>query len=229
MLGVRREVGVDLAFMGGSQGERDGTTVTSTEGITKIDAASAQIASAVRIYFLNDSPISVYALAAAAREILTTIGEKKGIRTVLRGLAEDTGQDFNKVVAKAAEYAGFFKHADRRPDAVLTEFSDTDARLVLFIAAHDLSRVAGGMPQAAQVYEAWWYVTQIEKVTKLPLRRQQFIRDVIRFFPRGFRSLTLSEQKAGGLELLDRYGADESLRMDMNCEFAKVGTTVAMK
>jgi hypothetical protein len=51
--------------------------------LTKIDVAEAHLITAVRAHFRDEHPASVYLLAASAREILTTIGEKTGTRTML--------------------------------------------------------------------------------------------------------------------------------------------------
>jgi hypothetical protein len=60
--------------------------------LTKIDVAEAHLITAVRLLFRGEHPASIYLLAASAREILTTIGEKSGRRTMLSRLAESTGK-----------------------------------------------------------------------------------------------------------------------------------------
>ena len=59
--------------------------------LTKIDAAEAHLITAVRCHFAGEHLASIYLLTASAREILTTIGGKMGIRTMLHGIAEATG------------------------------------------------------------------------------------------------------------------------------------------
>jgi hypothetical protein len=59
--------------------------------LTKIDVAEGHLVGAVRLHFQNGHPASVYLLAASAREILTTLGEKTGVRTMLHGIAESKG------------------------------------------------------------------------------------------------------------------------------------------
>jgi len=129
--------------------------------LTKIDVAEAHLITAVRCYFAGEHPASVYLLAASAREILTTIGEKAGIRTVLHGLAETTGKALRDVSAMAHEHANFLKHADRDPRAVLHDLNEDHVQHVLFVACHDFARIAGGQPIELQVYEAWWFIEPI--------------------------------------------------------------------
>jgi hypothetical protein len=91
-------------------------------------------------------------VATSAREIVTTIGEKTGTRTMLAGIAETTGTPLKKLVEIASEFAGFLKHADRDPTAVLETFTEQDTDLVLYVACHDFHRVAKGQPVELQVF-----------------------------------------------------------------------------
>jgi hypothetical protein len=114
--------------------------------LNKIDVAEAHLVTAVRCHFFGEHPASIYLLASAAREILTSIGDKKGIRTMLAGLAEATGRPMKEIVAAAHEFAGFLKHADRDPTAILDKLEDADVDNLLFVACNDFGRVTGGRP-----------------------------------------------------------------------------------
>jgi hypothetical protein len=57
-----------------------------------------RIDTAVRCTFRWEHPAPIYLLASSAREILTTIGSKMGVKTVLHGLAEDTGKKLGRIV-----------------------------------------------------------------------------------------------------------------------------------
>jgi len=180
--------------------------------LTKIDVAQAHLISAVRLRFAGGHPASVYLLAASAREILTTIGEKVGTRTTLKGISEDTGIPLKKLIEDAHEFAAFLKHADRDPEAVLENFGERDADLVLFIACHDFHRVAKGIPIELQVFEAWRWALAFERVVEAPLRTQPVVRRCIRRFP-GIRTATPAERLRIGLEALERALHDPRLRM----------------
>jgi hypothetical protein len=136
--------------------------------LTKIDVAEAHLVTAVRSHFRGEHPASVYLLAASAREILTTIGSKIGVRTLLHGASQDTGKKMGRLVEAAHEHANFFKHADKDPAGVLESFSDSEGDIVLFIGCHDFLRVAKGQPIELQVFEAWWFATAHAKVELSP-------------------------------------------------------------
>jgi hypothetical protein len=104
-----------------------------TYDLTKIAVAEALLVSAIRQFFENAHPVPVYLLASSAREILTTIGDKVGVETILHSLAKKKGSTLKEAVKHAHTFAGFFKHADRDPTATL-QFSDDEADTVLAMA-----------------------------------------------------------------------------------------------
>jgi hypothetical protein len=186
--------------------------------LTKIDVAEAHLITAVRAHFRGEHPASVYLLAASAREILTTIGEKTGTRTMLAGIAETTGTPLKQLAQIANEFAGFLKHADRNPTAVLETFTERDTDLVLYIACHDFHRVAKGQPVELQVFEAWYFATGFERVNDAPLRVQPHVRRCIKLFP-GIRSAASRAEQLGiGLEQLEKARANPALQMKIQRE-----------
>jgi hypothetical protein len=60
-----------------------------------------------------------------AREILTTLGEKIGVETVLHAVAKKRGVPVKTVIDRAHKFARFFKHADRDPTDKI-EFSEAE-------------------------------------------------------------------------------------------------------
>jgi hypothetical protein len=186
--------------------------------LTKIGVAEAHLITAVRCYFAGEHPASVYLLAASAREILTTIGDKAGIRTVLHGLAQTTGKNLRTLSATAHEHANFLKHADRDPHAVLSDLNEDHVQHILFVACHDFGRVAGGQPVELQVYEVWWFAVTYKRVLKASLRAQPLLRHCIRKFP-GIRRADLAVKKQLGLQVLNEVKDDPSLIMSIDRQF----------
>jgi hypothetical protein len=185
--------------------------------LTKIDVAEAHIVTAVRATFRAEHPASVYLLAASAREILTTIGHKTGVRTVLHGAAQDTGKKLVRLIHSAHSYANFMKHADKDPTAVIEGFEENEADAVLFIACHDFARIAGGQPIEMQVFEAWWFATAYAKVSTAPLRSQDIIRKCISRFP-GIRAADRSGRQAIGLTTLETAAKNPAFAMEIRRE-----------
>jgi hypothetical protein len=187
--------------------------------LTKIDVAEAHLISAVRLHFQCGPPASVYLLAGSAREILTTIGDKTGIRTMLHGIADDLGRPLKDLIDAAHQHVNFLKHANRDPQAVFEDFTENDVDTLLFVACHDLLRVAKGQPIEAQFFEAWcwWFAISWSKVAQAPLKAQPIIRHCIKRF-KGIRSLSREEQLRLGWAKLQEAAADANLLMELQRE-----------
>jgi hypothetical protein len=187
---------------------------SGTLRLNKIDVAEAHIVSAVKLFFENGHPVSVYLLASAVREILTTLGDKMGVETLLHVMSEWKGEPLKETIKKAHGFARFFKHADMDPTAFL-EFPEDEVDGILFIACHDFGRITRGMPVHAQVYEAFFLAQSYKHVSKLPLRNQRLVRNIIKAFP-GVRSADRCEKKRIGLAVLEKALVDPALRMEIN-------------
>ena len=184
--------------------------------LTKISVAEALIRTAVRLFFEDDDPVPVYALANAAREILTSVGDHEGITTLLHALSARDGMTLPELTAGSRKIANFFKHADRDPAARIN-FREDEVDAVLAVACQDFGRIAGGMPIEAQVYEVWVYSLAYAKVSDAPLRGQPIIKLAIRKFP-GIRTADRRAQKRLGLDLLNRMINDPDLQMEYRRE-----------
>lgn len=84
--------------------------------VTKLDAALRQLRVAIRLWFADDDPVAIHALAFAAHEIIHRLFKLKG----LSGLMFDSHRVKNEYRGEFARTlkadAGFFKHADTDPD-----------------------------------------------------------------------------------------------------------------
>jgi hypothetical protein len=189
------------------------SVITDPRSVTlsKLDIAAEHIRAAVRLFFEDAHPAPIYLLAASAREITQAIGDKLGVRTILTNVAEDHGVSRKELIDDAHRYAGFMKHADRKPNSEI-ELSYSFVEMVLQIACHDFGRVAGGMPIEAQVYEAWIFATVTEKISAAPLNRQRAIKRAIAKFP-GVRSADVVTRRKIGREALETALKDPSLQM----------------
>jgi hypothetical protein len=139
--------------------------------LTKIGVAEAHLISAVRLRFEGGHLASVYLLAASAREILTTIGEKIGTKTILKEVSEETGTPMKTLIDIVHKFTKFFKHAGSDPEAVLEDFEERDVDQVLFVACRDFQRVAKGLPVELQVFVAWCWALTFKRVMDAPLKR----------------------------------------------------------
>lgn len=84
------------------------------EKISKIEVASRLTNHAVKMFFHNDDPISTHVVVCAANEILSTIIQKKGLKTALGPNSFLIQPDSKKewIDINRRNY-NFFKHANR--------------------------------------------------------------------------------------------------------------------
>jgi len=142
--------------------------------LTKLDVAEREIVAAVQLFFDGGDQIAVHVLAAAAREITSTLCEKRGIKSFLDDVKdqfpEQPKRDLYKMMTR---HANFFKHANEDPDAVLEDFLTTETESVLFIACHDFGRLCGGKPVEADAFELWFLALHIP--ARLPTVASMFL------------------------------------------------------
>jgi hypothetical protein len=126
--------------------------------ITKLDAAERQIVAAVQLLFSGGDPVAVYALAAAARELTTTLCEKRGLPSLIDAMHDEhPHMERAEIIQWATKHANFFRGVDRDADGGLEGFEDTYADDILFIAVFDFGRLRGSKPVEADAYELWFF------------------------------------------------------------------------
>src|SRR5580704_7226166 len=82
--------------------------------ITKLDVAEREIVAAVQLLFDGGDPIPIYALANAAREITSTLCEKRGLHSMVDWIQEEHPHMSRKAIYReASKHAAFFKHATK--------------------------------------------------------------------------------------------------------------------
>jgi hypothetical protein len=181
--------------------------------LTKIDAAEANLCAAIRLFFADEHPVPVHTLAGAAREVMSVLGEKLETNILLDQLAESRGVSPREYLRKATVALNFMKHADRDPTAVL-EFADEANDFMLFWACRDFVSITKGLPIEAQVFDAWFFATQVKEVNKGGLRWQESVKACSRLFP-GVRSASRPEQKRIAYKVLGDALKKPALRMQI--------------
>jgi hypothetical protein len=131
-------------------------TETSVVSVSKLDAAHAQLRTAITLWFTDGDPISTHALAFAAYEVVHVISKKRN--PLRRDLLFDTDlikdeyrSEFNNRIKR---YAYFFKHADRNHDAVIDFNPEINHWLILFAV---LGRELCGLPASQEESTFLWW------------------------------------------------------------------------
>lgn len=168
--------------------------------VTKLDVAEREIIAAVRLLFDGGDPIPIYMLANAAREIVATLCEKRGVRSMVDAIQESYPSLKRKEIYRiSSKYASFFKHADNDPDAVLDGFDPGEAETALWVACFDFGRLCGGKPPEADAFELWFFATR-DLLESLGMGQIEGLG--------GIHTLLRGEQIAIGKRFLDAACAD---------------------
>ncbi|WP_237044480.1 hypothetical protein [Aquipseudomonas alcaligenes] len=184
--------------------------------LTKIDAARRQLATAINLLFNGGDPVSIYSLATNAWEIIDTLCERKNIDSASAQTREHLPE--GKLLKRDyinSPYRNFFKHADRDPEAVLIDFSETSADSVLFLAVEDYIRLLKKSPVEFQVFQLWYLAIHIEKID--PDTSKEISESINLAFP-SIRELPRRGRLAAGREILNEARHDQELLKDSRTE-----------
>jgi hypothetical protein len=181
-------------------------------GLTKLEVARRQLVTAIRLFFDGRDEIAVFTLASNAWEIVDALCTMSGIDTLS---SEAQGRLDEGVSLKRdfinSPYRNFFKHADRDPDAVLTDFSDHRSDGLLMLAVEDYLRLTGNGPVELQIYQLWYLGIYEEKIAATSL--EEVMISISRLFPR-IAELSRQEQKRMARECLKHASRDLELLND---------------
>ena len=136
------------------------------ETVSKVDAASRQLVTAIRLFVEDKDSISVYTLAHAAREVFEALCKHEGKETFRQHVLKATkNQDQKRLHKLIIGHRDFFKHATRDPYSLIHDFSDELNEHILLFALEDCARVTGKMPIEAQVFQMWYFAIHPEKLS----------------------------------------------------------------
>ena len=208
--------------------------MTSNEAINQWEVASRQLATAIRMYFDGGDAVSIHTLAGAAREIYEKECARTGADRMfehIRAANPGTDKQLWNVINGARN---FFKHPRASLDETI-HFTDSDNKVVLFIASHDCSKLLQeAQPIEVQVFNVWFMATEFTSdVNDYDQKAATgVLRQIDAMFP-GLRAAPLAEQKFRGrrllleaalnpqlnsLTLVDRIGISESLIQWINSQ-----------
>lgn len=161
-----------------------------TQIISKLEASRRQLDTAIDLWFENRDGLSVFTLAFASLKVLLNI------------YPHDVDDGFGAVIDKLIDekigwknfsrHANFLKHADRDPDAVLTDFHPDMGMTVLGLATLLYRRLdKGGLSLTMMAFDSWIELTAadelgIKEIDENPSRiaGNQRLRDALRAAPR---------------------------------------------
>lgn len=91
--------------------------------VTKFEVAEEHLVIAIRLFFNEESEVSLYTLIRASHEILESLCKHNNLEDSIlsEGIRLYVKPEFQKeVIRKISEAKGYFKHADRDPERALS-------------------------------------------------------------------------------------------------------------
>jgi hypothetical protein len=139
--------------------------------VTKLDAARAQLVTALDLFVRDKDPISVHCLACGGGELIEGLAEVENKEPFAAHILQTQPHlDSAGIRRRRNLYWNAFKHffdmkGERRRDTeLLQDFNDTKNDIALYIAWHDYGIVVERLPVAAQVFQVWWYALNEDKL-----------------------------------------------------------------
>jgi hypothetical protein len=125
--------------------------------VSKLDVAYRQLDEAVQLFFERRDPVAVHSLAAAAHQVLTDLGNAKGLQNFIKGnpyIREEMRREWIQLIN---EPYNFIKHADRDPEATF-EFRPAVTPVFILDALQLYQQLTGNLPHRLNVFLMWFNV-----------------------------------------------------------------------
>lgn len=163
--------------------------------VNKLDAASAQLETAIQLYFDGGHPISVHTLTAAAYNVIRDIGRKCGdyemlIKDFVPQLIPGYSKKFRE---KCNEAENFFKHANRDTNQSI-EFTPYLTELLLYDACEKLDSSYGRYKPLTILFRIWFVHNnrKLFKLTPIEVEAYSIFQDYSKHDRKRFRDDFLS-------------------------------------
>ncbi len=178
--------------------------------ITKLEAATRQLCTAIRLFFADDDAVAVHTLACAAREIYEKHCRKAGrgqmFDFVQAGNPAYTKKDLRKLLNAARN---FLKHEGESLDEHI-EFDDSMNDFQLLVACTDYTTLGmSNQPPEVQAYSIWFVAVESpdeQAMAAADTAEANVVRimqaQIDARFP-GLRTASRAEKKRFGMRLVD--------------------------
>lgn len=136
--------------------------ITNSKGfmvifLSKINVAERQLETAIRLYFLNDDPVSIHTLSASAYGVLRDMALARNIPllTAEQRLIERAvpGKE-RELLAALRRHQNFFKHADRDAGSNI-DFNPDSTECLLFDGVASYVQLTGKITPVMGAFSLW--------------------------------------------------------------------------
>ena len=143
--------------------------------ISKLDAARAQLETAIQLYFTNENEVAVHTLATAAHQVFHDVSKKRGGPPSIRGF-QFVRPGFEKEWRQTVTAEqNFFKHADRDPDEVL-EFMPRKTLAFMIDGCQLYRSLATDWPPLFKLFTVWMAIIRKPELLVPAAEDEEFYR-----------------------------------------------------
>jgi len=165
--------------------------------ISKVEAASRLLDTAIRLFFEGADAVAVHSLAAASLNIFSDLAEHGG-NSWRAHLGDDSKLSAPEAKRVLNSAWNFFKHADRDPDGTL-QFEEIDSEHLMFVAileCGDLQTTSCCM----QAFQLWYIAAHPDYFPK----SESVFLDAMKVFP-GLENLSSRTRIRRGHDFLEEH------------------------
>jgi hypothetical protein len=180
--------------------------------LTPVLVARSQLLTAIELFFADQDPVSVQALAGNARELLEDLCRLAGIQPMTELLLRDhPGKPKKDIYAALNLYRNCFNHLgeteNKRQEDQLTldQFNDSKNEYLLYVCVEDYVRLRRATPIPMQIFQAWFCALHVELLSP-PHQPEKFLDR----FP-GIREMSRAQQKWDGAACIARFSDNPQL------------------
>lgn len=172
--------------------------------LTKLEAARRQINAAVRMYFGNEDPVAIHALAAAGAQIVTDLGAKKnmklGMESGIHYIRPERQKEFRQMMREPQNH---IKHADREGDEdKILEYRPATIEFHIMFGATGYREYTGIDTPETRVFMIWLLANNPDLIS------EDEFKNFVAKYNADFGGLH-DEDKSLMLELIDRLRREQ--------------------
>jgi hypothetical protein len=170
--------------------------------VSKLEAASRQLDTAIRLLFSHGDAVAIHSLAAAAANVFFDVAEARNGGISWRARMREDSRLTEKELKRALHDSwNFFKHADHDPNGVL-QFNERESEDLMFMAVLECGDLQP-TTHAMQVFQLWYMAAYKGHLAD----REPVFKDALSAFP-GLAALDRAAQLALGAALLNNPPAE---------------------
>lgn len=137
----------------------------SENQISKLEAATRQLDTAISLWFSNGDIVSIHTLACSAYQIIHDINKKKGYRDLLYDSVVFKDEYRRKMINILKGDYNYFKHAESDPDRII-EFDGSNTEVFILFSLFGLEMLGINHNDIRGAFIIWQSINNPDRLTE---------------------------------------------------------------